>query len=240
MIRDSVVNPVRDTYKLFVTIWTAASHWLSAKWSEIHSTASGWFHSIANAMSGPINSAYKTLKGILNDIKKAIAQNLTDAWNSVKNIGTKFLSIGKAIVEGIVKGIVDNASSVGSALKNAANDALNGAKNFLDINSPSKRAAKMLGAPIPEGVAKGITDNAHLAVHAMRAMTSGLPWESPSVGASLSLGTSGGGATVIHQTNVSVVNHGSVLAENDLVQTIKKVMPRDGARNSTTYKPYKR
>jgi phage tail tape measure protein, TP901 family, core region len=241
IIRDAVVNPARDTYKFLASIWNTAYHWLSAKWAEIHSTAAGWFNSIRNAMTGPINSAYNTLKGILSKIQKAISDQLTQAWNDVKNIGSKFLSIGSSIVEGIVKGIVRNASSIGGALKDAADGALKDASSFLDINSPSKVAAKRLGSPLSEGIAKGITDNAHLAHRAMRRMSAELV--AGGMGGpqgELSVGTSGGGVTVIHQTNVSVVNHGSVLAENDLVQTIKKVMPRDGARNSTTYKPYKR
>jgi phage-related protein len=192
-------------------------------------------------MTGPINSAYAMLKSLMGSIKKAISDQLNSAWNDVKNIGSKFYSIGSAIVEGIVRGIVHNASSIGGALKNAADGALKDASSFLDINSPSKVAAKRIGSPIPEGVAKGITDSAHLVHTAMRKMSAGIPMDALSGGGEgLSTGTSGGGVTVIHQTNVSVVNHGSVLSENDLVQTIKKVMPRDGARNSTTYKPYKR
>lgn len=241
LIRDSVVNPIRDAYKLFVSIWTAAAHWLGAKWSEIHGTASSWFGSIRNAMTGPISAAYATLKSIMGSIKKAISDQLNSAWNDVKNIGSKFYSIGSAIIEGIVKGIANNASSVGGALKDAASGALSDAKSFLGINSPSKVAADRIGSPLPEGIAKGITDSTHLVYSAMRRMTAGIPMESlGGAGHALSTGTSGGGVTVVHQTNVSVVNHGSVLSENDLVQTIKKVMPRDGARNSTTYKPYKR
>jgi hypothetical protein len=124
-----------------------------------------------------------------------------------------------------------------------ANSALSKAKSVLGINSPSKVFAKIVGSAIPEGVAKGVIDNAHIAQRAVAGFSAGLT-ASPSgsaFGSSVSLSTSGaGGGTVVHHHTVNVTIQGSVMADTDLASTIQRVMARHGARNSSTYQAYKR
>ncbi|MFD0329751.1 hypothetical protein ACFQZC_20045 [Streptacidiphilus monticola] len=144
-------------------------------WNDILAGARAVWNLVKAALINPITEAWHTITSTVSKIGSAIGSGLSKAWTAVKDIGSKFLSIGASIVEGIINGVENAASSLFSSLKNLASGALNAAKSALGINSPSKVFASVVGVSIPEGIAKGVDDHAMVAHNAVKKMTAALP-----------------------------------------------------------------
>lgn len=173
-IKAGVVNPMISAWHLLVSIWNRVRGALSAAWGGIRSAAASVWSAIRTAMINPMISAWHSITSTVSSIQKAISGGLDKAWGAVKGIGGKFASIGKAIVMGIVHGVSSSAGSLYGSLKDLAGNALSSAKSFLGVNSPSKVFADHVGTAIPEGIAKGVTDNARLAHAAVRGVATGM------------------------------------------------------------------
>ncbi|MFJ9616704.1 phage tail tape measure protein [Streptomyces noursei] len=239
-IQIAIVNPIKSVWRDLVEIWNFVSDWLHSQWLMIKRGAAIIWLGIQTSIVDPIRSAWHTLTGLIGNIGSSIWSGLVSAWNSVKRVGSWFLSIGSDIVNGIVNGVENAAGSLFGSLKNLASNALSSAKSFLGINSPSRLFADHVGSGITEGIAKGITEKAHLVHQAVSNATGaalgGLAVEGGTF--NLGVGTSGGfgGSTTV----VNVHVEGSVMAEQDLRDTLQREMLRLGARNSGTWQPYRR
>jgi len=154
-IKTVVIGPMVALWGLLKSLWATVSGWLSAAWGSIRAVAASVWGSIKGAMTGPLTAAWHTISGTMSSIGKAISGGLNAAWNAVKGIGSRFLTIGKAIVDGMVHGIESGAGAVGSAAKHVAESALNSAKSFLGIASPSKAFAE-IGAYVNAGLVQGL------------------------------------------------------------------------------------
>src|SRR5690606_3296942 len=73
-------------------------------------------------------------------------------------MGAAGADLAMAIVRGMASGISAGAGQIKDALVGIAKDAFNAAKDFLNINSPSKKARDEIGKPIPEGAALGVKE----------------------------------------------------------------------------------
>lgn len=239
LIKDYIVSPVEDVWHALQSLWRTVSHWLEGQWRGIERIASSLWGSIKRNMIQPLTDAWHSITRLMGQVKDAISNKLHEAWNAVKSVGSWFLGIGKAIVEGIVRGVESAAGSLFSSLKNLASNALSDAKSFLGINSPSRVFAEEIGHWIPHGIADGVRNSAHVVKDAVNSAT-GAALGRVSVGGQLSLGmgTSGGYGAPTYVVNVHV--EGSVMAEQDLRDTLQREMLRLGARNSGTWQPYRR
>ena len=240
-IRVTIVSPVLATWRFIAGIWTAATGWLAARWTSIHSGASAGWSRVRTAMTGPVSAAWLAITGTMNRIKTAVGNGFTGAYNAVRGIGGKFVSVGEDIVRGIVQGIGNAAGLITDKLKSLAGNALSAAKGFLGIGSPSRVFAEEVGRWIPAGIAKGVTDHAAVAHHAVGALASALPSAaSLTGGGSLALGIgAAGGATVIQQ-HLHVTVQGHVMTDKQLVAVVQQGFLDLGAQNSATYQPYNR
>jgi TP901 family phage tail tape measure protein len=237
----AIIEPVVATIDYVRSVWNSAMRWLGSMWSTIRGGASAGWERVRSAIVAPIARALSAVKAYMVDVKNAIFNKMNDAYNSILHFGDRFSDVGYWIVMGIVHGVENAGGYLKNEVSNLAHDALHAAMNVLDINSPSKVFAKIVGRAIPEGIAKGVTDNAHLAVRAVSSLAAGLPTDGPSIGSAVSLGTSGGSGTVVrHETHVHVTVQGSVLSERDLRDTVQKEMLRLGSRNSATWASYRR
>lgn len=140
------------------------SSW-SAGWATIKAVAGlAWSvlkTGMANMVGNIVAGAFKFVAAIRNMMSQALS--------AMRDGVGKFVAIGLAIAEGVARGIANGANIVADAARNIASNAYNAAKNFLDINSPSKLFARM-SESIPEGMAKGINDGQHMAVDAAVSM----------------------------------------------------------------------
>ncbi|EST24392.1 phage tail tape measure protein [Streptomyces roseochromogenus] len=177
-----IVRPMETLWGWLKSLWHTVSGWLSSAWHGIESAASAIWSAIKTAMINPLTSAWHSITSTVGHIASAISSGLHGAWNAVKNVGSWFLGIGKSIVEGIINGVENMGGALFDSLKNLASDALSSAKSFLGINSPSRVFADHVGMAIPEGIAKGVTDHAHLAHRAVGALAGSLSAQTVSIG----------------------------------------------------------
>jgi TP901 family phage tail tape measure protein len=196
-IRIAIIDPILAVWHGLQAIWNTISPWLKTAWHGIRAAASAIWDGIKSSMIDPITSAWHTIVSTVDHIKTAIKTGLDSAWTAVSNIGDKFLSIGKAIVEGIARGVTSSAGEIAKAAKDAAGSALNAAKSFLGIGSPSRVFADEVGQWIPAGVAQGVTKYAHVATKAVGGFASGLPGAARGTSlAPVAAGASGGGTVI--------------------------------------------
>jgi len=96
-----------------------------------------------------IQTAWATVTALATDLmgrlKEAFLQKVA-----------QFKDIGKNIVDGIKNGIAEGWDNLKNYVKDLANSLLDAAKDALDIHSPSRAFADMVGKQIPAGIAQGI------------------------------------------------------------------------------------
>jgi TP901 family phage tail tape measure protein len=241
----AVVGPAELIWHYLVGLWDGLMRWLSGVWRSLVNEAQVVWGQLEAQIIQPIERAVSRVGSIISNIGTELWNGLVSAWHTVEHFGQFFESIGDGIVSGIISGVKKAGNALFGTLKDLANGALDAAKSFLGINSPSKLFADNVGTAIPEGIAKGVNDSAHLAHGAVTSLAGGMAkigFGSPGSlepafagGSNADYGGNSGPVTVI---NVTV--SGSVVAERDLASTIQRVMGQNGARNPQTYTPYRR
>lgn len=87
--------------------------------------------------------------GLVNDMAAAIPGYASQLGEAAANLGT-------AIIEGVLRGLAGFAKKIGDKLMSGARSALNKVKDYLGVNSPSKRFRDEVGKPMVEGTVLGI------------------------------------------------------------------------------------
>jgi TP901 family phage tail tape measure protein len=149
--------------------------------SAIVSTVRNAFNNARDAASDRINALISLVRGLPDRAKTALG-----------NLASKLYSAGRDLISGMVNGVKDMAGNLARAATDAVGNAVDAAKNALGIGSPSKLAAKVIGGPIMQGVAMGVTKESKTPANALVAALSTLPkFAAPTVNAVVS-GESGG------------------------------------------------
>ncbi|MEZ0024716.1 TP901 family phage tail tape measure protein [Kitasatospora sp. MAP12-15] len=220
-------------------------------WTNISNAVELGMHFVENIIAVVLDVVTGHWGKALSDVWRLISQAFTDIVNFlgglVSSFGTLLWDAGGALIQGLVKGIEAGGSAVLSALKGVAKGALNGVKSFLGINSPSKVFADEIGQWIPHGIAAGVAAHAGVATGAVGGLAASLTGQlgSPTL-AGLEpafagpLGAADASGTTGQQITVHVTVNGSVMADQDLANTIQRVMLQNGARNTSTYAPFRR
>lgn len=93
-------------------------------------------------------------------LNTATAKLIQDAKQTAQEevAASNFPSIGTLISGGIANGILQGKSGVISSAQDVIRSAIEAAKAAADIHSPSRRARREIGLPIPQGMALGIDD----------------------------------------------------------------------------------
>ncbi|MEK2500213.1 hypothetical protein WN871_10625, partial [Tetragenococcus halophilus] len=108
-----------------------------------------------------IDGLIKTIPDLIEALPE-IFDAIIDAFMDVDWVG-----LGKDILDGILDGLKQIGSDVWDSVKDVGNSIKEGFKDFFDIHSPSRVMAD-LAKFLPEGIAKGITDNKDVVVQAMQ------------------------------------------------------------------------
>ena len=108
-----------------------------------------------------IDGLIKTIPELVKAIPK-IVKAIFDAFKDVDWAG-----LGKDILDGILEGLKDIGSNVWDSVKDVGNSIKDSFADFFDIHSPSRVMAD-LAKFLPEGIAKGITDNQEVVAQAMK------------------------------------------------------------------------
>lgn len=129
-------------------------------WAGIETTLNGVWAGMQTYLSG----AWEVIQGTVQIGVAAVGSAVSGLAATISGLAGSFaaaaLSIGSNIIDGIISGVRAGVGALVGAVEQAATDALDAARSLLDINSPSRVFASEVGAPIVEGIVKGILDNA--------------------------------------------------------------------------------
>lgn len=153
---------------------------VSEKVSSMVTAAQNGFNNMLNKAK-EMPSKFKTAatemgQGLIDGIKSkasAAKSQVTTTVNNMVNAAkakvSGWFSIGRNMINGLINGIKSKVSRAINAAKNVVSSAYNAAKDFLDINSPS-RIFMALGESTTEGFAVGIQRTADAPVFEIRKM----------------------------------------------------------------------
>ena len=116
-----------------------------------------FINGLGNSLPRVINAGAKFIIKFINGLSRAIDSNS-------RKLGEAGGRLGISIIRGIASGISGAVKIIKDAAVRAAKSAIKAAKDYLDINSPSKRAEKEIGQHIPTGIAAGIRNKTGVVV----------------------------------------------------------------------------
>jgi phage-related protein len=94
--------------------------------------------------------------------------------NTIKDLPSKMLNVGKDLVRGLWNGISDMTGWVIGKIQSFGSSVLSGIKSFFGIKSPSRVFRDEVGAMLAEGMAVGIEKNADAPLDAMTSLSKDL------------------------------------------------------------------
>ncbi|MFI0914232.1 phage tail tape measure protein [Streptomyces abikoensis] len=141
--------------------------------------------------------------------------------------------------EGLVKGLESQQKKIEAQMMKIATSMQSAIKKALGIRSPSQVFAE-LGKYIPQGLAQGIEGAVHHATRAATNLAGAVAGAGGARAGGLALAGAGGGQTTAIHQHVHLTVEGHVLTERKLRDVVQEQMLQLGARNSTTWQPYKR
>ena len=214
------------------SVFSGFKSFFSSAWSGLWNGVKAVFTPIVNFIKTTFDNFIKGIKEIWNTFKAlfrgdfrvfwdGIKRLFVNVFDSMKNIGARFFEIGKAIIDGIIKGLGNIVSKIFNALKKGIQDAINAVKRFFGMRSPSLVFAAQIGAPMMQGVAKGVADEerntAFALTKSLKRASAGLALTTPGTDAA---GFGGFGAATAGGLTVHVHIAGSVVSEEDLANKL--------------------
>lgn len=194
----AIVAPFIGIPLLIVKHWDEIKAGLSAVWNWISSTAKKIFGDIVDGISDRWD---KLKQGTIN-LWNTIVSVIKNAMDSLKNLPSQMLEIGKNIVQGIVDGITGRIGAIKDKIKEIASTITDGIKGLLDIHSPS-RVMMELGQYTGEGMALGLQNSvAEVSRQASSLAKASVPkasdFSSAASGGAAAAGVAGGSPIVIN------------------------------------------
>lgn len=169
-IKNAIIKPIEDLASQIGEKWDGVKNTVSQKWDDLKTAASNIWNDIKTTIAGVISDILSTLEGWATDAYNAFIKPVVDAYTTISGKVGDWVSLGGDLIMGLVKGVVAMAGRLVDAAVNAVAGAFTAAMNWLDSHSPSRRAARELGAPISQGIAVGIDEHAHLVSGSMVSM----------------------------------------------------------------------
>lgn len=182
-------------------IWSAIGGFVSSVWSAIVSAISGFISNLVNAIVNFVNDVKSNIQNGFNRAKEmavdafqrlvsSVKDKISDLLGRVRDIpgdvksglgdlGSLLYSAGTDMIQGMIDGVKNMAGSLVDAASGVVDGAVQGAKNLLDINSPS-RVFMEIGEYTGEGMIVGLEHKARGVNDAMSSMVT--PPSAPSVG----------------------------------------------------------
>lgn len=155
-LKDAILNARGAVASAGGNILSAIVNSITSLPSKLLSLGQSAVSKLGSAIGSGVSSVKSKAVSIFNSIVDA-----------AKGIPGKMVDIGRNVIWGVIDGIGSMVSTLYNSIVNAMSGLVNKAKKALGINSPSKVFANTVGVAIPEGIAKGMTDNAKLATNAV-------------------------------------------------------------------------
>ena len=110
----------------------------------------------ADIIAAIVSTLLKNLYPIISAGSEIILALIAGILNATGRLIGKMVEIGGDIIGGIIQGIKAKASELWNTVKGIADGIISKFKKETDSHSPSRRAAKQVGAPITQGIAVGM------------------------------------------------------------------------------------
>lgn len=158
---DTIIEDISEWFKTFITIW-------KDKYQEIKVAFTDWWNNLIKSLKGKLDAFIKAVTTFFTTLKtkwitkwNEIKTTFTTFWAGIKASFSTWVSdatnVGKNIVDGIKAGIVAKAGELSRKAAKIVKDAIAAARRAMNPGSPSKLAAKEVGAPIAQGIGLGFT-----------------------------------------------------------------------------------
>jgi len=163
---------------------------------------------VLQLLNGDFEAAGKTLVNIVTRIWDTLQTVIGNQLDNIRQLilGINWADLGKQMIMGMARGIAGAAQFLAAAATEAAQRAFDAAKNWLGIQSPSRRAAEEIGRPFSEGVGLGITQQLGAVARDVQVGLNGLIGEIPAPSFAGSGAGGGGVNVVVNQTFNGAVN----------------------------------
>lgn len=160
--------------------------------------------------TGALNTLSATFTTVWESIKTAVQGGVDYITTAIKTKIDEAKQLGTDLVKGIASGIDLGVSFVKEAIERVLGDALQAARDWGLIQSPSRKFAELVGAPISQGMAQGIIN------------TSGLVADA----SSMAVGNAAAVTTYNYNLNAS---YATVQSEGNIMQDLRAMQILSGA-----------
>ena len=214
----AVANVITQLPGAIYTVLVQAYPTFAAHASELINTVLGYIQEqfpnvLITGLELLQNIAQGFAEGFPEMVQKVI-DLIAGIAKSVWDHRDEILEIGKNIIEGLIEGLWGAAQKLWDALVNIVKAGFSKVKNWLGIESPSKRFM-WIGEMTGEGLAEGLYNSEGLVRNAMDQLTA--PFNSPiSNSGSLALAT--GTSTGSFQIYFNIDNSGKDITEEDIAR----------------------
>lgn len=169
-IKNSVSTTTENTKSKLTSAWNNLKSTLSTTWNTLKSNASSTFSSMQSTISSThetmkskISSAWQSIKSTITGVLSSIGSAVSTTFNNVVNSAVQW---GNDMAGKIATGINNGVSKVTSAAKNLAGKVA----DYVHFSEPDVGPLANFHEFMPDMLAlmaKGIRDNAYLAVNAV-------------------------------------------------------------------------
>lgn len=130
--------------------------------AQVEALAAEQLHELYSSASDTGKASIEAIYQAFLDGKSLPKDALKEAYVIAKAQADEFPTLGESIYQGIEGGFSKNAGRFAATVKNTLLSAKDAGQKAAKIHSPSKLFADEIGAPISEGIAYGIDQNANL------------------------------------------------------------------------------
>lgn len=202
---------------------------LSAAFTLITGLLGAILKMIPQLLSAGVDLISALVRGVLSmlgSLVGAAADLGSGIINEFRSID--LIQVGKDIINGLISGMGSMVGSAVKAVSNVASNIVSGAKNFLNIKSPSRVFRDEIGKMIPQGIAVGIEADSKDALNAVDNMVADLSM--PRITAESALGMHGRMNT--NPSNVSTINNNYSYGQEDdnsqVVSLLREIAAKTG------------
>ena len=142
---------------------------INAVFPVIKSILEGFILLLSGDTTGGLNKLGETFSTVWANIKLAVQSGVDYITTAIKTKIDEAKTLGTDLVKGIANGIDLGVSFVKEAIERVLGAALQKAREWGLIESPSRKFADMVGAPISQGMAQGIINSSGLVADASSA-----------------------------------------------------------------------
>lgn len=140
--------------------WEGVKNIFKGIWNAIVSIIKGIFGQIRALFTGAMRNFGDTVRNGLRRILDFFKRLPGQILGFLASLPGKLFQLGLDLIAGLVRGLGNIAKAVGDKIKSGISSAISGVKRFFGIGSPSKVMADVIGAPLTQGIAAGITAGA--------------------------------------------------------------------------------